>query len=219
MGTQKKQQFINTAFALLVAAFIINGCNPSNTVSPIDDLIDQFPGMTLIRGAENVEITVNRNNSTAFYNINLAGLDAEAISLAGDYKAWCTQWDISIGSNNAVYEAAKVYDIAGEGYWKNVVYLVNKADDYLAADSTLQWTELQVAVWAMINHKKIELTPDFVTRLDNEFRDVRIDVIQQVIADVDVKINGWDFTQIDNSILYVEISDDVQDLVIVRPKD
>jgi hypothetical protein len=219
MGNQKKQRFINTAFALLVAAVFFNGCNPSNSVSPIDDLIDQIPGMTLISGAENVAITVNRNNSTAYYNVNLAGLDAEAISLAGDYKAWCTQWDISIGSNNAVYEAAKVYDIAGEGYWKNVVYLVNQADVYLAADSTLQWTELQVAVWAMINHKKIELTQDFITGLDNEFSDVRIDVVRQVIADVDVKINGWDFTQLDNNILYVEISDDVQDLVIVRPKN
>jgi hypothetical protein len=219
MGTPKKQRFINKAIALLVAAVIISGCNPPGSVSPIEDLIDQIPGMTLISGAENVDITVNRNNTTAYYNVNLAGLDAEAISLAGDYKAWCTQWDIRIGSNNAVYEAAKVYDIAGEGYWKNVVYLVNQAESYLAADSTLQWTELQVAVWAMINHKKIELTPEFITRLDSDFKDVRIDVVQQIIANVDVNINGWDFTQLENTILYVEVSDDVQDLVIVRPKN
>ena len=219
MGTLNKLRFINTALALLVAAVIFNGCNPSESVSPIDDLIDQIPGMTLISGAENVEITVNRNYSTAYYNVNLAGLGAEAISLGGDYKAWCTQWDISIRSNNAVYEAAKVYDIAGEGYWKNVVYLVNSANEYLAADSTLQWTELQVAVWAMINHKKIELTPAFISGLESDFRDVRIDVIQQIIADVDVNINGWDFTQLENNILYVEVSDDVQDLVIVRPKN
>jgi hypothetical protein len=219
MGNLKKRQFINSTFAFLVAAVITSGCNPSNSVSPIDDLIDQIPGMTLISGAENVQITVNRNNNTAYYNVNLSDLDAEAISLAGDYIAWCTQWDISIGSNNAVYEAAKVYDIAGEGYWKNVVYLVNRADDYLAADSTLKWTELQVAVWAMINHKKIELTPEFITRLESDFKDVRIDVIQQLIADVDVNVNGWDFSQLENNILYVEVSDDVQDLVIVRPKD
>ena len=220
MGTQKKLQFISKALALLVAAVIFSGCNPSESVAPIEDLIDQIPGMTLISGAENVEITVNRNkDNTAYYNVNLAGLDAEAISLAGDYRAWCTQWDISIRSNNTVYEAAKVYDIAGEGYWKNVVYLVNQADGYLAADSTLKWTELQVALWAMINHKKIELTPAFITRLDSDFQDVRIDVIQHIIADVDVKISGWDFTQLENNILYVEVSDDVQDLVIVRPKN
>jgi hypothetical protein len=219
MGNLKKLRFIRTTLAVMATALLFIACNPAKTVSPIEDLIDQIPGMSLISGAENTKITVNRNNTYAYYNVNLDGLTAEAISLAGDYKAWCTQWDIRIESNNAVYEAARVYDIAGEGYWKNVVYLVNRADAYLEADSTLKWTELQVAVWAMINHKKIELTPSFLSGLESVFRDVRIDVVQQIIADVDVNVTGWDFSQLENNILYVEVADDVQDLVIVRPKE
>lgn len=219
MKNVNKLRINRATLAVMVAALLINACNPAESVSPIEDLIDQIPGMTLISGAENAKIIVNRNNNNAYYNINLDGLTAEAISLTGDYKAWCTQWDISIGSNNAVYEAARVYDIAGEGYWKNVVYLVNRADAYLEADSTLKWTELQVAVWAMINHKKIELTPAFLSGLESVFSDVRIDIVQQLIADVELNISGWDFSTMENTILYVEVADNVQDLVIVRPKD
>ncbi|MFU8861122.1 MAG: hypothetical protein ACNA8K_11935 [Cyclonatronaceae bacterium] len=218
MGKLKNYKFINPALAALLAVFVISACNPADTVSPIDDIIDQIPGMSLIDGAENVTITVNRNNTDAYYNIMLADLDAEAVGLAGAYKAWCTQWDISIASNNAVYQAAKVYDIAGEGYWKNVVYLVNNAEEFMAADSTLKWTEIQVAVWAMINHKKVELTPQFISGLESEFTDVRLDVVEQIISEVEVNISNWDFNNLENDILYVEVADDVQDLVIVRPK-
>lgn len=218
MGKLKNNKFIKPALAALLAVFIITACNPADSVAPIEDLIDEIPGMSLIDGAENVTITVNKNNTDAYYNVLLSDLDAEAIGLAGDYKAWCTQWDINIGSNNAVYQAARVYDIAGEGYWKNVVYLVNNAGEYIAADSTLKWTEIQVAVWAMINHKKIELSSQFISGLEPVFSDVRLDVVEQIISDVEVSISGWDFDNLTNDILYVEVADDVQDLVIVRPK-
>jgi hypothetical protein len=204
---------------ILAISVILTACNAGETVSGIDDLIDQIPGMSIIDGADNTTIVVNKNQSESFYHVTLNDLKPEASSLAGEYNAWCSQWDIAIGSNNSVYGGVKIFNIAQEGYWKNVVYLVNSSVDYLAADENLTWAELQIAVWAMINHKKIDLDQDFIDNLGNEFSSVSLDKVNLLLSDVSTKITNYDFSQLDYEVYYAEINPEVQDLILTRAID
>jgi hypothetical protein len=215
----KSKRFFNSASAIVLVLILLSGCHPVDPLSGIDDFIDQIPGMSIVDGADRITINVNRNGETAYYNVNLGNFGEGLQHLGGDYKAWCTQWDISIGSNNATYEGAKMYHIVAEDYWKNLVYLVNESARYMEADSTLKWTEVQVAIWAVINYKKIELDEAFISRLDREFRDVRLAAVQQLLEDVQTKVTSWDNNQLDYDIFYVEVASDVQDLVVFRPKE
>lgn len=211
-------QQVQTLFTVLIATLLISGCNPGESVSGIDDLIDQVPGMSLIEGADNATIVVNKNQSDANFNVLLEDLKPEASSLGGNYKAWCSQYDVAINSDNFMYQGAKVYNIANEGYWKNVVYIVNKAEDYMVSDTTLKWNEIQFAVWAMINHKQIELNEEFISRRSTQYRTAKLDNVLRILSEVEANVTGYDFTKLENEVYYVELGADVQDLIITRSK-
>jgi hypothetical protein len=218
MNTLPTAFTLKTICTILITAFVISGCNPGESVTGIDDLDNQIPGMKLIDGAGNATIVVNKNRDFANFSVSVDGLLPEASSLAGDYIAWCSQYDISISSDNTVYEGAKLYNIENEGYWKNVVYTVNKADEYLTTDSTLIWSDIQVAVWAMINHRQIELSEAFISSLGSTYSGAKLENVNRIISDVESNINGFNFSEIENSVFYVELAEDVQDLIITRAK-
>jgi hypothetical protein len=219
------------AVILVFAGVLLAGCDTKSPVTGIEESLDSIPSLRVIPGAENARINVTRNEQTSYFTVQLDNLAEELGIPAGEYKAWCAQWDVNINSNNATYSGVQILDIEGEEYWKEIAFLLDHADDLmangLAVDDegdqiatvvNITWAEIQLAVWVLINHRKFELREQYLSEIAQQFRNVKPESVERILAYVRQYVSGWKFEKMRKIIYYCYNGNDVQDLLLVRDR-
>ena len=219
------------AVLLIFAGVLFAGCDSKTPVSGLEESLDAIPSVRVIPGAENAQINVNKNETTSYFTVQLDNLAEELGIPTGEYDAWCAQWDTPLNSNNMTYSGVQILDIQGEEYWKEIAFLLDNADDWIAnglADDAegdqiasfinITWAEIQLAIWCLINHKKFELKQEYLSQISQQFSNVDLDAVNRILSYIEKYVSEWKFEKIRKIIYYCMNGDATQDLILVRDR-
>lgn len=148
-----------TLSAIIIGLLLtISSCDTQQSVG-IQDSLDVVADLTLIDGAENSTITVNKGSSS-YFSLDLSNIsENNHIQEGKGQKGWCVLWDKPIESNNSRYEGLALYSTFGDEKWKPVNYLLNVKSGLELQDPDLTYLEIQAAIWALRDY------PEFSTDL------------------------------------------------------
>lgn len=220
----KRNYRLQGILAVLLAAFIITSCDSSDSISGIEDSLSSVPNLTLIEGADNVSLTVNKDKNRSNFLVRVEGMDESAGIEEGTYPSFCALWDVPINSSNSNYDGVKLYDISNEPYWNKVNYIVGNLDNLYEEIEGLNWLEVQIAMWSVMEHKKFDLN---TIEHDDLPRDVRegtysMDRIDKVLDDVMTNYRDFNPETAPYVAFYSQIEGggenrNVQDQIIIVP--
>ncbi|TVQ09676.1 MAG: hypothetical protein EA364_13515 [Balneolaceae bacterium] len=223
-GVNKLYKFI---LVVLVTGVFAMGCDSTDSLSGLEDTLKDIPSLRVIDGADNARIEVNRNNNSSYFTVKLDGIPEDLGLPAGEYDAWCAEWDTPIASNGNIYDGVQVLEITGEEYWKEVVFLLDHAEellqtgldtsegDQISSFININWEHIQLAVWCLINHRKFELNSSYLSQLEERFRNVDIETVELILKYVRQHVSSWEFEKMKKVIYYLKNKGNTQDLIIL----
>lgn len=132
-----------------IILFSITSCEYlSQNESGISDSLEPVEEVSLISGAENATITVNKDTES-YFTIEFNHIETNNIIQNGTGEGWCIDWKKSIDSNGGSYNGIELYSTYRVEKWKPVNYLLNIKEDLIADDPDLTFREIQLAIWSM----------------------------------------------------------------------
>jgi hypothetical protein len=171
---------------MLGAALMLNSCD--NISSPeLEESLEVVPNVTLIDGAENTSIRVNRGTNS-YFDVDISNVGWNTLISNGKRGAWCLSWNDPINSNDATYDGVGVYSTRGDDRFDMVNRLFTMKSEITRNDPGITWREIQVAIWALLDYPKFdmnavsELPRDFRTDGQANFDKQRVDYIVQTVS-------------------------------------
>ena len=144
--------------SLFLVAFVLTNCDVQDAnVGTFEDAADKIPNFTVIPGAENVSVKVERNNNNAYFNVNLGNLSGDAEILDGDFLGWCAHWSAPIGTSGEVYDGVTLYSTLGDKNWNQLNYLLNHRQYFMDNVEGATYKEIQAAIWDLIEFKEFDV--------------------------------------------------------------
>jgi hypothetical protein len=197
--------------SMLLVAFVFTNCDVQDAnVGTFEDAADKIPNFTVIPGAENVSVKVERNNNNAYFNVNLGNISDDAMLLDGDYLGWCAHWSAPIGTRGEVYDGVSLYSTMDDKNWNELNYLLNMRRHFMDTVEGASYKEIQAVIWELIEFKEFDVEENrifsdlnhhaFNKILENvrlfgsNFR-LRPGMIQAVFADMSVNETDGTSTQ------------------------
>ena len=86
----------------------------------------------------------------SYFAVDMMNFDSDGFITEGLKEAWCLDYQKPIDQNNDVHTGIKMFNTFGSDNWKPANYLMNIKDDLKAADPSLTYKEIQVALWSLI---------------------------------------------------------------------
>jgi len=158
----KKRSF-KVILPLLLVAFVFTNCDVQDTnVGTFEDAADKIPNFTVIPGAENVTVTVQRNNDNAYFDVNLRNIGSDAEILDGDFNGWCAHWSAPIGTSGEVYDGVTLYSTLGDQNWNKLNYLLNHRQYFMSTIEGATYKEIQAVIWDLIEFKEFDVNTNQV---------------------------------------------------------
>jgi len=165
--------------SLFLVAFVLTNCDVQDAnVGTFEDAADKIPNFTVIPGAENVSVKVERNNSNAYFNVNLGNLSGDAEILDGDFLGWCAHWSAPIGTSGEVYDGVTLYSTLGDKNWNNLNYLLNHRQYFMDNVEGATYKEIQAAIWALIEFKEFDVQSNRI------FDNLNIEAFNKILRNV-----------------------------------
>jgi len=175
----KKMSAYKIILPLLLVAFVFTNCDVQDAnVGTFEDAADKIPNFTVIPGAEDVTVTVKRNNDRAYFDVNLRNIASDAEVLDGDYLGWCANWSAPIGTNGEVYEGISLYSTLGDQNWNKLNYLLNKRPYFMDTIEGATYKEIQAVIWELIEFR------EFDVNLNPVFDDLNKEVFDKILRHV-----------------------------------
>jgi hypothetical protein len=158
---------IASLFLIFATVMMFSACDVISEKG-LDESLDTVPDVTLIKGAENATVRVNRG-TTSNFSIDIDNVEWNNLISNGEREAYCIAWKDPISSNNAIYEGVGVYSTAGDKQFDSVNRLFSMKNALLKADPEITWREIQVAVWSLIPFQEFDMNMP-VNELPSEVR-------------------------------------------------
>ncbi|MBP3192295.1 hypothetical protein [Natronogracilivirga saccharolytica] len=186
---KKRNCYIIAPF--LMMALFLSSCDES-TVGSFHEKADKVPNFSVIEGAENVTLRVDRNNDRGYFNVNLSGVRANNTILDGDYLGWCAHWSAPIDTRGREYDDLSLYSTYNDKNWNKLNYVLNKRSEYFRTIDGVSYKEIQAVIWTLIDYKEFDIDEN---QIFDELNRSAFDAVLE-----DVKKNGDDFRHTPGSI-------------------
>ena len=148
---------------LFLFAFVLTNCDLQDAnVGTFEDAADKIPNFTVIPGAENVSVRVERNRDTAYFDINLSNIDPDSEIQDGRYLGWCANWSAPINTSGEVYEDIAVYTTLGDENWNKLNYLLNHREEFMNTIEGVTYKEIQAVIWELIEFREFDVNENQV---------------------------------------------------------
>lgn len=182
----KQLRAIKLLLPMLLVAFTITQCDiQDSNVGTLDDATEKVPNFTVMPGAENVTVKVDRNNDRGYFNVNLSNVGLESEILEGNYLGWCAHWSAPINTSGEEYNGVTLYSTRNDKNWNKLNYVLNNRVNYFNNIDGVTYKEMQAAIWSLIDFKEFDIDENQI--FDNLNR-AAFDAIMN-----DVKANGDSF--------------------------
>ena len=143
--------FLSLIGVLLFSFMYLSACeNPGNS---LEESVAPYLELQAVEGASDVTMTVNRGTAMgidSYFAVDMMNFDSDGFITEGLKEAWCLDYQKPIDQNNDVHTGIKMYNTFGSDNWKPANYLMNIKDELKAADPSLTYKEIQVALWSLI---------------------------------------------------------------------
>jgi hypothetical protein len=146
------------AYCLIIPALLIafSSCNDSTTSAPITDSLDPISEVSLIPGAENSTIIVNRSSET-YFSVEFMNISSNKIVDNDIREGWCIDWQKPIDSNGGIYTNIRLYSTFNVEKWNPLNFLLNIKEQLQADDPEITFREIQIAIWSLRGFPKFDL--------------------------------------------------------------
>lgn len=142
-----RSHFILLLLTLAISFSVISCEIFSQDEEQITETLNVAEEVSLISGAENASITVNKD-SQAFFRIEFGDIEPNEVIQNGTGEGWCIDWQTPIDSEGGTYSGIELYSTYQVEQWKPVNYLLNIKEDLLANDPEITNFEIQLAIWS-----------------------------------------------------------------------
>ncbi len=160
---------ITLTIAILVASVLaFTSCDIISEKGSLEESLNVVPNVSLIEGAENANVRVNRGTTSNFI-VDIQNVKWNNLISNGERDAYCIAWKDPISSNNDIYEGVGVYSTAGDKQFAGVNRLFSIKNALLKADPDITWREIQVAIWELIPFQEFDMNMP-VNQLPSEVR-------------------------------------------------
>ncbi len=185
-----KELLFGFGFLLTLALLFMPSCDSVTTQSSVDQSLETVEEVSVIEGASNATITVNRTQD-AYFALSFSNINTNSIISNGDGEGWCIDWQKPIDSDGGVYSDIQLYSTYNVKGWQPINYLFNIIDQLKADEPKITYREVQVAIWSMRGNPVFDLDTVEVTDLpsrmqsDGEYNFDReiVDYILKVVED------------------------------------
>ena len=145
-------------YCLFIPALLIafTSCNDSTTTAPITDSLDPISEVSLIPGAENSTIIVNRSSET-YFSVEFMNISSNKIIGNDIREGWCIDWQKPIDSNGGIYTNIPLYSTFNVEKWNPLNFLLNIKEQLKADDPEITFREIQIAIWSLRGFPKFDL--------------------------------------------------------------
>ena len=179
------------AIPALMLVFMVISCE-EGTVGSFQEVADKVPDFSMIEGAENVTLRVERNNDKGYFNVNLSNVNINNTILDGDYLGWCAHWSAPINTSGREYEDISLYSTRNDKNWNKLNYVLNKRSDYVRTIDGVSYKEIQAVIWTLIDFKEFDIDENPI------FEELNRSAFNAILDDV--KKNGDSFRHSPGSI-------------------
>jgi len=163
---------------LLLMAFVIMSCDmQDNTVGTFEDTAGTLPNFSVIEGAENVTVSVTRNNDVGYFDAVLSNVGENPFVVDGNYTAWCAHWSAPIDSDGRKYDGVSLYSTQGDENWNKLNYVLNERSNYYETIEGVTYKEVQAVIWTLIEFKEFDIEENQI------FSDLNKDAYYAVLSD------------------------------------
>ena len=202
----KQLRAIKLLLPMLLVAFTITQCDiQDSNVGTFDDAADKVPNFTVMPGAENVTVKVDRNNDRGYFNVNLSNVGLDAEILDGNYLGWCAHWSAPINTSGVEYNGVTLYSTHNDKSWNKLNYVLNNRVNYLDNMEGVSYKEIQAVIWSLIDFKEFDIDENQI------FDDLNREAYDAIMSDV--KANGDNFQHLEGTIhaVFADLSVKVTD--------
>lgn len=142
-----KSHFILFLLALTTLFSVISCEIFKQDDTQITETLNVVEEVSLIPGAENATITVNKDNQ-AFFSIEFGDIEPNDVIQNGTGEGWCIDWQTPIDSEGGTFSGLELYSTYLVEQWKPVNYLLNIKEDLKAEDPEINNFVIQLAIWS-----------------------------------------------------------------------
>lgn len=195
---------------------------PTGGEPDLTESMDPVEEVSLISGAENTTIIVNKDPQ-AYFNIEFSNIEPNDVIENGTKKGWCIDWQKPIDSRNGTYSGITLYSTYLVEKWKPVNYLLNIVDNLKENDPDLTFREFQVAIWSLRANPEFNLDKLTVEDLPGDMKsngepNFSYEKVREILATIDIGYRKFNFTKGSRFAVIVETPADVQTVIAVVEK-
>jgi hypothetical protein len=175
-----------SALAIIVGFFgVLSACQDNTSGVTIEESLDVVPNLSLVSGAENTTIRVNRGTNS-YFNIDVSNIEYSNMISEGPREAWCIAYNTPISSDNSIYEGLGVYSTKGDKRFSSINRLFTVKDRLMKNDPDITWKEIQVAIWSLMEYPKFDMySSDLPNRLrTNGQPNFNTEKVESIVAQV-----------------------------------
>jgi len=184
----------SSAFKLFLPLFIVvfafTSCDmDDNPVGTFGEAVERVPEVQLIEGADNVTMKVQYDRDYSYFNVTLTNTGNSGIIPDGTYNSWCLQMELPMQTNHE-YTGVKLYSTDRDKIINRLSYIINNRHNYEIRNPGLNWKDIQVAFWVILETKdmKLETIADI---LPSSVEGYNAQYVNDILKDV--KSNGMNF--------------------------
>ena len=182
----EKMSTIKGLVPILLMAFVFTNCDmQESTVGTFEDTAEKLPNFSVIEGAEDVTVSVTRNNDVGYFDAVLTNVGNNPFVVDGSYTAWCAHWSAPIDSDGRKYDGVSLYSTQNDKNWNKLNYVLNERSGYYETIEGVTYKEIQAVIWTLIEFKEFDIEKNRI------FSGLNKDAYYAVLSDA--KENGDSF--------------------------
>ncbi|WP_340106992.1 hypothetical protein [Rhodohalobacter sp. 8-1] len=201
-----------------VFGFLVS-CNDYTGVE-INETLDVIPELSVIDGAHNSTVIVNKGDSrNSFFTLELSNIDFNNVITNGENEGWCIAWDKPINSNNGVYEEMPLLSTFGDKTFKPINYFLNIRSKMRTENPSMTYREEQVVIWMLRDFPEFDLEKLSIEELPGRLRSgdqplFDIEIVQDVYNTVKEGVNTFEYTSEFTQVYAVVVENATEDQTV-----
>ena len=206
------------SFAILLFSVSCDFLRQSD--NKLAESLEPVEEVSLISGAENSTIIVNKGNQS-YFSIDFDNIEPNDVIQNGTGEGWCIDWRKSIDSNGGNYNGIELYSTFLVEGWKSINYLLNIKENLIANNPEITWREIQVAIWSLranpefnLNEVAVENLPGRMVNSDGQ-PNFSYDKVQEILDIIDAGYESFTFTPDTKYAVVAATPSDVQSVFTV----
>lgn len=203
---------------VITVLFLIS-CSEIIDSSELDDSLEDVEEVTLIAGADNITITVNKGDES-YFSLGIEDMSGEIESMAFTLLGWCIDWQTPIDSNGGIYSGVKAYSTLGVKSWNRINYILNNTAEIRESFPGISFREIQLVIWSLRGNPEFNLDDVELGDLPPEFHEngnplFDENLVRDILNFIEENHTAWSYSEGDFYAVILETPADVQTLITV----